>query len=126
MTTIPLRRFGGKKLSTTPVFQGDFQRIEGPAVAKEVSHGAEQVIVGWRHKIRAICGIMDEEIQFQKHMLSIDQGCWITTSRESGIDAIIQSFTVECCCVHCTISNKLKLIIYPQEIPPDPHNDLVW
>ena len=39
-----------QKLST-PVFQDDFQRIEGPA-AKEVSYKAEQVLVTWRRKIR--------------------------------------------------------------------------
>ena len=42
-----------QKLST-PVFDC-FQRIEGPATKKEVSHGAEQVIVGWRRKIKSIC-----------------------------------------------------------------------
>ena len=53
-TTVPLSRFGGKILSTTPVFQEDFQRIEGLASAKEVSHGPELVITGWWPKTRAI------------------------------------------------------------------------
>ena len=40
--TILLSRFEDRTISTTPVFDDDFQRIEGPAEkAKEVSHRAE-------------------------------------------------------------------------------------
>ena len=53
-----------------------------------------------------------------KRMLSIDQG-WITTSRDSGVSAIIQFFTVECCYVHCAILDKFKIVNYPFEIPSD-------
>ena len=55
--TILLSRFEDRTISTTPVFDDDFQRIEGPAEkAKEVSHKAEEVIVvGWRRKVEAIC-----------------------------------------------------------------------
>ena len=46
-------------------------------------------------------------------------------SRERGVNAAIQLFIVECCCVHCTIVNKLKVINYPFEIVPDTHNDFL-
>ena len=59
-----------------------------------------------------------------KRMLSIDQGCWIMTSRESFLNGIIQLFASECCSVHCTILNKLKGINYPFEIPPNTQHDL--
>ena len=58
----------------------------------------------------------------KKRVLSIDQGCWIMTSRESGVNTAIQLFTVECCCVRYTILNKIKVINVPFEIPPDTHN----
>ena len=96
-TTIPLNRFDDKTIPTTPVFDGDFQRIEGTvAKAKKVSHNAEGVIVvGWRRKVRAICSVrmkfnsagqlidfcVDESssacrwdiVIWHKRMLSIDQ-----------------------------------------------------
>ena len=63
-------------------------------------------------------------VVLQKRMLSIHQG-WMITSRESGsVNAIIQLFTVEYCCVrYTTLLNNLKVINYPFEIPsPDTHN----
>ena len=40
------------KIFDDTLFDDDFQRIEGPAAAKEVSRETEQVIVfGWWHKI---------------------------------------------------------------------------
>ena len=60
----------------------------------------------------------------QKRELSIDQVCWIMTSRESGVNAS-QLFTVENCCVHYTIMKKLKVINYPFEIPSDTQHDLL-
>ena len=55
-----------------------------------------------------------------KRVFSFDQECWIS-SRESDVNARIQSFIVECC-VYCTSLSKLKVISCPFEIPPDTHD----
>ena len=104
--TISLSQFGGKKLSTTPFFLANFQGIEGSTATKEVRHGVEQMLVGWRLKTIAICRTMWNKFNYwssyfifalmiaavlqsrsivilQKRMLSTDQG-WIT-NHESGV-----------------------------------------
>ena len=46
-------------------------------------------------------------------------------ARESSCVKAIQLFTVECCCVYCSILNSLKVISCPFEIPPVIHHDLL-
>ena len=51
-----------------------------------------------------------------RSMLSIDEGSGITSS-ERGVNTAIQLLTLECCCLHCTILYRLKVINYLYEIP---------
>ena len=55
-----------QKLSTTPVFHDHFERVEGPAAkAKEMSNGAEQVIVfEWRAQDQCQHMLDEEKTQF--------------------------------------------------------------
>ena len=61
----------------------------------------------------------------QKCTLSIDQGCWIT-KRKSGVKGvpIVTCNGVLRRSLNSTVLNKLKVINYPFEIPPDTQHDL--